>query len=116
MVKPIDKITKPDLNQLATSNTGTTGRQSPMAGCADDDHQRYWAASPTERQQTLHEVCEYIDPHDPHAAFKKNLNSPGNILDFGFGSGFTLLSIAKDSNWPIPLKFQPSFACSDCIQ
>lgn len=89
-------------------------RQSPMAGCSDEDHQSYWASSPEERQKTLHDVYEKIDPLDPHAtfrdhnlreleiaAFKKHLTSAGSILDLGCGNGYTLLNIAQDLAWPL---------------
>ena len=93
-----------------------------MAGCSDDDHRLYWAASPEERQQTLHDIYEKIDPLDPHATFrdhnlreleiaalKKHLTSKGSILDLGSGNGYTLLSMAEDLDWPMTgVDFSPN--------
>ena len=151
MIKLTEKATMLDSKVNTKMNHGDTDRQSPMAGCSDEDHQRYWSATPEERQQTLHNVYENIDPLDPHAtfrdhnlrgleiaAFKKHITSPGDILDFGCGNGYTLLSIAEDLDWPMtgvdysqnmingskglrknwqkPLKSDPKFLCEDCIK
>ncbi len=103
-----------DSKQFLLGDQEGADRQSPMAGCSDEDHQRYWAATPDERQRTLRDVYESVDPLDPHATFrdhnlrgleisalKKHLTSPGNILDLGCGNGYTLLSIAEDLDWPM---------------
>ncbi len=82
------------------------GRQSVHS---DEDHRRYWSASPVERQELVKASYRQRDPMDIYAtsrdgnvreleihAIRSQLTEPGPVLDLGCGNGYSLLSLARD--------------------
>lgn len=90
----------------------TKGRTSVHS---DEDYQKYWQMSDTEKQDFTRESYrqregkdKYATSRDYHAreleiqAIRKGISEKGDILDLGCGNGYTLLSLAKQfKDWKL---------------